>query len=631
MNRLVVGTAGHIDHGKTALVKALTGRDTDRLKEEKRRGISIDLGFAYFDLPNGLRAGFIDVPGHERFVRNMIAGACGIDIALMVVDAAEGVMPQTIEHAEIIGFLGIKEGLVALTKCSQADEEAQELAESDITDKLRGTFFGGKEIIRVDSVSGFGLEKLTSKLADLSESVASRDESAPARIYVDRVFAARGFGVVITGTLSEGTVRQGDILRAYGEKFDGSQSARVKHIQVHDETRSEAYAGQRTALNLSGIEKSDMGRGDQLAADGSLIGTDQVDARITLTARAGQALKERDRLRVYLGSRETFARAYPHTETRSIGPGESAFCKLRFERRAYVRKGDRFVVRRFSPMETIGGGMIADPSPKPRTKRDAKRADSLAIGLEGSDADAVEIYLKNEAAPQEAKKISLMTALGALRTDSSLKKLADEKKVCIVEGGYIHAETLGAYGEKIREALSKFHRERPLLPGMEREALRAKAALPLKSRGFDEIAGMLVGEGGLGSEGTLYFAPGFVPKLTDWQQKTRGEIEKLYADSGFAPPELSKISVGEKWREVFDSMVRTTLIPLGGEIFLHASKMEAAKDMIRRHCEANGSITLAEFRDMTGSSRKYCLAILEYLDGRKFTLRDGDRRVLKKG
>lgn len=343
MKHIIVGTAGHIDHGKTTLIKALTGRETDTLDEEKKRGISINLGFTFFDLPSGKRVGIVDVPGHEKFIKNMLAGASGLDMVMLVVAADEGVMPQTVEHIDILSFLNIKNGLIVLTKSDMVEEEFRELVKEDIKERMKGTFLENAEILEVDSVSKRGIPELIQKLDDMSEQIEEKNENSPARLNIDRVFTIKGHGTVVTGTLLEGKISVDDDLVVYPENL----KAKIRSIQVHGEDENTAYAGQRTAINISNVKKDEIGRGDVLAAPDSLEESMMLDVKMNMIKHVDKTLKHWDRLRLYHGTREILCRAVP-LDKEEIAPGESGFVQLRLEESIVSKKGDTFVVRSYS-------------------------------------------------------------------------------------------------------------------------------------------------------------------------------------------------------------------------------------------------------------------------------------------
>ncbi|MCL2873903.1 MAG: selenocysteine-specific translation elongation factor [Defluviitaleaceae bacterium] len=631
MKNIIIGTAGHIDHGKTTLVRSLTGNNTDTLPEEMKRGISINLGFTYFDLPSGKRAGIVDVPGHERFIKNMIAGACGIDIALLIVAATEGVKPQTIEHADIISFLSIKEGLVVLTKCGLADEDMKELAAQDVKERLEGTFFEDKEIVMVDSVSGSGFDKLISKIDELAAKTEERNSKSAPRLNIDRVFTKKGFGAVVTGTLSEGKIGLNDELCIYHYGNDEVSAAKIKNIQVHEENRQIAYAGQRAALNLAGLKASELTRGDVLAAKDSVMRTNIADAQLTASKNTKINLKMWDRLRVYLGSKEIFARFVPlwDQDKEALLPGESCFCQLRFEEDVYVKKDDAFVVRRYSPMETIGGGKILDPLPKKRRKVNENDVASLSVKLQGSDSDVIDGILRKSKEPMTLKSLASLSSQNEKQAEDAVGKLISDDAVVVINNLYLHIDTIEDWRAKLIELVAGFHNKFGLKPGMIKEELRSKAALPLKSKEFDLLISIFCKDKTFKTFENIISLYSFEQKYNDAQQKIYDRIEKTYLDAKYTPPAKADVAKDRASLEVFDSMIKKTLIMLDDVNFLHIIHLDAAKDMIKKHMHQNGSLTIAELRDMTGSSRKYCLLILEYFDNRNFTRRDGEKRVLR--
>lgn len=630
MKNVVIGTAGHIDHGKTTLIRALTGRNTDTLQEEIKRGISINLGFTYFDLPSGKRAGIVDVPGHERFIKNMIAGAYGIDIVLLTIAATESVKPQTIEHADIISFLGIKEGLIVMTKCDMADEIMRELVADDIKERLKGTFFENKEIVMIDSISGFGLDHLIEKIDKLTEKIEPRNIASPTRMNIDRVFTSKGFGTIVTGTLIEGKIFVNDELNIYHCETKHVTKTKIKNIQIHEKNVPSAYAGQRTALNLANVKASELMRGDILAAEDSVIHTAIADAQFSLTKNTKVSLKMWDRVRIYTGAREILARFVPlgELEQDAVLPGESGFCQLRFEKEIYLKKGDPFVMRRYSPMETIGGGKILDPAPRKRRRVGGDEMNAFSIKSEGSTSDIIEEFLKRATDKMTVKTLSALTSIGEEETKEALIMLMDKKIATNLNGFYFHINTIEDFRLSLVEKVADFHNKFGLKPGISKEELRSKTGLPIKPKEFDALLQVFSDDGTLKIVDNIVSLTNFSPQYTASQQKIYNEIEKSYLNSAFMPPPKSQFSGSKVSLEVFDSMVPKTLICLDDNNFLHINHMNSAKEMIRRHLSEHKTMSLAEFRDMTNSSRKYCLLILEYFDSHHFTRRDGETRRL---
>ncbi|MBQ6630708.1 MAG: selenocysteine-specific translation elongation factor, partial [Romboutsia sp.] len=382
MKNIIIGTAGHIDHGKTTLIKALTGRDTDTLEEEKKRGISINLGFTYFDLSNNKRAGIVDVPGHEKFIKNMLAGASGIDIVLFVVASDEGVMPQTIEHLDILSFLNIKKGIIVLTKSDIVDDEFKQLVKDDIREKTKGTFLEDVDILEVDSISKNGIDELIKKIDSISNDIEEKNQNSPARLNIDRVFSVKGFGTVVTGTLMEGKISIDDDLTVYPNMLN----TKIRSIQVHGENVKTAYAGQRTAINISNIKVEELKRGDVLGSPNSLEESMMLDIKLSLVKHSNKSIKHWDRLRLYHGTREILCRIVP-LDKDIVKPGESCYAQLRLEESIVTKKLDNIVLRNYSPLETIGGGIILDTKPKKHKRFDESIINSLKIKEKGEIKD----------------------------------------------------------------------------------------------------------------------------------------------------------------------------------------------------------------------------------------------------
>lgn len=391
MKHIIIGTAGHIDHGKTTLIKALTGRNTDRLKEERERGISIELGFTYFDLPNGQRAGIIDVPGHEKFIKNMLAGVIGIDIVLLVIAADEGIMPQTLEHLAILDLLGIEKGFIVLTKTDLVDEEWVELVEDDIQNEIKDTFLRNSPIVRVSSTKGKGVEDVISLINEYSMELEDREADDIPRLPVDRVFSISGFGTVVTGTLLSGKFEIGDEVQIY----PGDTLGRIRNLQVHDKDSNIAYAGQRVAINLAGVKKDNLHRGSVIASVDSMKDTMMLDVKVKLLKSLDRTIENRIRLKLYIGTEEVLCRMVL-LDKDELHPGEEAYAQLRLEEKIVAKRGDRFILRFYSPMFTIGGGEILDPNPDKKKRFDDDSIEELMILETGSPKHILEEIIKNK-------------------------------------------------------------------------------------------------------------------------------------------------------------------------------------------------------------------------------------------
>ncbi|NLW17263.1 MAG: selenocysteine-specific translation elongation factor, partial [Firmicutes bacterium] len=542
MKHVIIGTAGHIDHGKSSLIRALTNIETDRLKEEKARGITIELGFAYFDLPSGRRAGIVDVPGHERFIKNMLAGASGIDIVILVVAADEGVMPQTKEHLNILSLLQTQTGIVAVTKIDMVDPEWLELMIDDIASQLQGTFLENAPIIPVSAVTREGIPQLVDKIDELTAQVKSRDDHLPFRYPIDRVFSITGFGTVVTGTLISGQVRVGDKVEIYPQKLE----TRVRSLQVHGQQVETAYAGQRVAMNLAGVQVSDLERGNVLAAPGLLRTTLMLDVRLELLPDAEKPLANRDRLRLYTGTSEVLCRAVL-LDTDYLFPGESALVQLRLEEPVAVMTGDRFVVRTYSPMYTVGGGTILDAHPKKRRRFRAEGLQELKLRESGGDLQILNQTLLNysEQFPAETELFRL-TGRPAEQMSEALERLQEEDlALSVVADGithYLHAEHLQQLAERAREAVLAYHKRFPLRPGMPKEELRSRISRQANPKLFNSLITLITNEADLEVRGDVVAAH-------DWQVDFSGPYarmrERVLAQLGaapFTPPDIDELA-----------------------------------------------------------------------------------------
>lgn len=635
LKHVIIGTAGHIDHGKTTLIRALTGKDTDRLKEEKERGISIELGFTYFDLPSRRRAGIIDVPGHERFIKNMLAGVGGIDVVLLVVAADEGVMPQTKEHLNILTLLKIKKGIIVLTKTDMVDEEWLEIIKEQIKEDVADTFMEEAAIIPVSSVTGEGLDKLVREIDRVTEIVEPKDTDKPFRLPVDRVFSISGFGTIVTGTLISGTIREGDKVMIYPKKLE----SRVRTIQVHDVGVSAAEAGQRVAMNLAGIKLEEITRGDVVAAIDSMEPTYMFDARLELLKDAERSISNRDRLRIYHGSAEVFGRVVL-LDREELLPGESAFVQMRLEEEIACLKDDRFVIRFYSPMITIGGGTILDPNPPKRKRFKEDIIEELTIKEKGKLEDVIEqLLLKlSEVYPDAASIAKAAGNISIENCNSILEKLEEQKIIKTFKTNegifYVHNEFLEDLEQKVKIVLNDFHKKNPLRKGMSKEELRSKVLQSTKQRICDEFFGYLVSNRVIKINEQSVSLWDFKVKLSDEQEKIRKLIMNIYHENKYNPPKYKDLVIMLKLQDksvapVFNSLISDgELIKVDQDTVFSSEAIKDAKDMLVNFIKENKSIQLGEFRDLLGTSRKYAMAILDYFDQNKITKRVEDKRIL---
>ncbi|MCC5911555.1 MAG: selenocysteine-specific translation elongation factor [Clostridiaceae bacterium] len=630
MKNIVIGTAGHIDHGKTTLIKALTGRETDRLKEEKKRGISIELGFTYFDLPSGRRAGIIDVPGHEKFIRHMLAGAGGMDIVMLVIAADEGVMPQTKEHLDILSLLKIEKGVIVITKSNLVDREWLELIKEDIREKVKGTFFENAELLTVDSVEGIGIDDLIKTIDRLTDETESRDVSSPARMPIDRVFTVTGFGTVVTGTLMEGQIAIEDTLEILPEKI----KVRIRNIQVHGKSVDRAFAGQRVAINLANTKKEDIERGYVLTATGAMETTMMIDAKLKVLGDMAKEIENRTRVRLYHGSTEVFARVVI-LEKDKLQAGDLALVQLRLEESIAVKKGDRIVVRSYSPMETIGGAVVIDGNPEKHKRFDKTTIEELLTKEKGNPQDLLEKHIDKYSS--EFPNISFLAKISGEHIENIrvlIKQLDEKQKILMLnDSTIIHRNYYESIKDKGIEILKKYHEKNSLKVGISKEEFKSRL-LPHNSGKLGDIILEFLEEEKMIKILEKYVALyDFEIRFNTLQDEIKNLIEKKYLDYGFAPPKtedvLKDIPYNEKEvQAVLEAILGKTLIKINPDIILYKDAYLEIKDRLLDFLKENGTITLGEFRDLLNTSRKYAVAILEYFDNNRVTKRTEDKRVL---
>jgi len=620
---IVVGTAGHIDHGKTALVRALTGIDTDRLPEEKARGITIDIGFAYLEEPDGLMIEIVDVPGHERFVKNMLAGVGGIDLAMLVVAADEGVMPQTREHLAICSLLHIKSGLCVLTKRDLAEADWIELVRDDLAALVRGTFLEGAPIVAASAKTGDGLPELRATLAGLARRVPPKASDRLPRLPIDRVFTVKGFGTVVTGTLTEGRLGVDDRVEVYPRGIQ----AKIRGLQAHGHPVPEARAGQRTAVNLQGVERTALERGDVVGAPGTLVASVLVDGTLELLGDAPRPLKARDRVRFHTGTSEIMARVLL-LDRAELAPGESTYARFRLERRLVALPGDRFVLRSYSPIVTIGGGTLLDVSP-PRFKRKAP-ALLAHLGLleRGSEAEVLEEHVRHAGASGlRLDALSGRVPFGLERLRALLEdRLAGGALLAVDRDWFLHRETRERLRADALRVLEDFHRRNPLKPGMSREELRGRAG-GADERVFSHLLGVLEAEGAVRSEKDKVRLASHSLQLSPEQQKVVDRIEAEFRRAGAAPP-----TPEDTESELFQLLVADRrLIRVKEGLYFHADALRQIEGKLVALLREKKEIGPADIKDLLGISRKYAIPLLEYFDGQRVTQRVGERRVLRGG
>jgi selenocysteine-specific elongation factor len=631
MKSIIVGTAGHIDHGKTALVKALTGIDADRLEEEKRRGITIDIGFAHLELPveNGetIRVGFIDVPGHERFVRNMLAGIGGIDLVLLVIAADESIKPQTREHFDICRLLSVRRGITVITKSDLVDKETLDVVRLEVEEFVRGSFLEASQapIVAVSAMTGAGLEQLKQQLGKFALEVTRRDSNAPPRLPIDRVFTMKGFGTVVTGTLISGTIRKEDEL----EIFPAQQRVRVRGLQVHGQAEEQSIAGQRTALNLAGVSFEELSRGMTLSSTASFHPTKRIDVSLSLLQSA-KPLKQGARIHFHAYTMETAVEVFLY-EGKKLAPGEDAFAQLRLADSTLLLPGDRFIIRQFSPAVTIGGGIVLDNTPSARVKNLASHLDFLSILETGSPAEALLVRVTNRG----TRGISVADAVAQTGwTAGEIKSTASQ----IPEISQIHDLLIGTTGlAQIREAivstLDAFHKRNPLVAGMSKEELRER--LPAHPPAVFE---RLVVEGTKSNlielAGELVRLRGRGIVMKDEEEESKKVIEAAFASAGLKVPALKdvlaslKIDKTRAQKIVTLLMREKTLVKISDDLVFHASALGDLRKSLAVEKKKSPKMDVARFKEVTGVSRKYAIPLLEYLDREHVTRRVGDERVI---
>ncbi len=630
---VVVGTAGHIDHGKTSLVKALTGTDTDRLPEEKARGITIDLGFAFLEEPDGLTIEIVDVPGHERFIKNMLAGVGGIDVALLVIAADEGVMPQTREHLAICSLLQIQRGLVALTKTDLVEADWLELVREDVATLARGTFLEGGPIVPVSSRTGKGVDELRATLGELARAVPARGTDQLPRLPIDRVFTIKGFGTVVTGTLVAGRLRVDDRV----EVFPAGLQAKVRGVQTHGRPVTEATAGQRTAVNLQGVERASVERGNVLGLAGTLVPSVLMDATLELLGEAPRPLKTRDRVRVHTGTSEIMARVLL-LEAPELAPGRRAFARFRLEAPLVAQPGDRFVIRSYSPMVTIGGGTLLDIAP-PRFKLKAPaHLAHLTVLAGGAPEAVVEEHIRHAGGGGvRVAALSGRVPFGPERLRALLGTLQGAGRVVAVDRDwFVHPESQTRLRALVLAALEQFHRAFPLRPGMSREELRGRAGAA-DERVFGQLLEALAAEGVVRTERDKVRLAAHEVRLSPDQQKTVDRLEQDFLGAAAAPPSpeeaLARAGLtGDEEHELFQLLVEgRKLVRVKESLYFHAQALESIQAKLVAMLRERKEIGPADIKDLLGISRKYAIPLLEFFDARRVTTRVGERRVLRGG
>jgi selenocysteine-specific elongation factor len=628
---IIVGTAGHIDHGKSTLIEALTGTHPDRLEEEKRRGITIDLGFAFLE-DEGVRYGFVDVPGHERFVKNMLAGASGIDLVLLVIAADELIKPQTREHFDICRLLGVQRGVIALTKSDLADSDTREMARMEIEEFVKGTFLANAPIVEVSARTQQGLTELKAALRAAAQEISAKDTGRYFRLPIDRSFAVKGFGSVVTGTLFSGHVAVGDEV----ELLPSKKVLRVRGLQTGGKSVERADAGQRTAVNLAGIEHTAIQRGMVLSSRGRLRTTRRADVRLELLPGA-PALKHRARVHFHAGTLETIGEVYL-LGARELAPGGSAMAQIRLQEEAVLVRGDRFIVRQFSPVVTIGGGMVLDPHARRFSAKDSGRAQFLGTLEKGSREEILQAMAERNILGITAEEIIIRTGWVQQEIESAAKSLSEKKFIRIVSGEplILIAETIFTeIGKKLLARVERFHKENPLLPGVTREELKASLGRRVRPETFATALKLLLEQKKITLQGEFIKKAGAEITLAPEELRAQEQITQAFAKAGLAVPSAKEVlaqlkieaSRAEKLLQIL--LRERVLVRVSADLICHRDALDALTRLLVQYKKSKGDrISVPAFKELTGITRKYAIPLLEYLDRQRQTRREGDERVI---
>jgi len=635
VDNIILGTAGHIDHGKTSLVKALTGIETDRLKEEKERGITIELGFASLDLPNGRHIGIVDMPGHEKFVKNMVAGSSGIDVVVMVIAADEGVMPQTREHMEICNLMGICHGMIALTKTDLVDDDLRELAMEDIHDFISDTFLEDKPVVPVSSATGQGLGDFLTTLEKICTQVPPRKFSSIFRLPVDRVFSMKGFGTVITGTLISGQVSVGQDIMVFPRKV----TSKVRGLQVHSRSVETAMAGTRTAINFQGLDREAVFRGDVLSTPGALIESYMVDAQFHYLKSNTRPAKARTRVRFHSGTSEILGYMVL-LDRDTLLPGDTAPVQFRLESPVCCIKDDRYVVRSYSPVRTIGGGAILNPVSRKHKLKDTAMVDGLSDLADQDDEKTIAYVLSSGGyAGLSLNALRVMTNVPDKKLAARLQAMLAKQDAVLTDKEkqiYVHGTVFDEFKETVLARLTAYHRENPLKEGMPAQELKSKFQYVDDARFFNILFNRLEKEGLIALDKNLVKRSGFKVALQVDQHEIKGKIAGIYKESGLTPPFFRTIcrdlDLDRKTaRDVMQMLIdEKQVIKTKDDLFFDAHAVSDLSAKLIEYLKANEKITTPQFKDMTGISRKYVIPLIEHFDAIHLTIRVEDHRQLRK-
>ena len=629
MKNIIIGTAGHIDHGKTTLIKALTGRNTDRWEEEQRRGITIDLGFTYFDLKSGDRVGIIDVPGHEKFINNMVAGVVGMDLVMLVIAADEGIMPQTREHMDILGLLGIEKSIIVLNKCDLVEEEWIELVEEEVKEELEGTFLENAPVMKVSAATGQGIPELIDMIEKLTaDEVEQKDINTIPRLPIDRAFSMSGFGTVITGTLLAGSITKEDTL----EMYPLGKECKIRSIQVHGQPVERCYAGQRVAINLSNIKKSEIKRGCVLAPPNNMKNTMMLDVKMNILPSSMRILTNHARLHLFTGTSEVLCRAIL-LDKEEIGPGESGYVQLRLEEEIALRRGDKFIVRFYSPMETIGGGVVLEPNPTKKKRFHQETIEELERKESGSSEDIIDMHIHNSKDSMmtvaELAKITALSPEEVTEDVTSLEAQGMIKVFHMKKDSYTwHSSNDKAFQTELVEKLSDYHEKHPYRYGMQKAEIHNTFLKKVKPTVFDLYIDNLVEEGVIKRHNEFLSLPSHEIKKDALYEKTEKKLLEVFEKAQLDFPKLSEVDMDGIESDVIDDillllMEEGKIIKLGEELYTLTPYIENSKRIIQGLLSQKDLITMGEIRDALETSRKNAKLIVEYMDSIKVTKRNG--------
>jgi len=635
MQHFVLGTAGHVDHGKTSLIKALTGTDTDRLKEEKERGITIELGFASLALPCGHTLGIVDVPGHEKFIKHMVAGAAGIDLVLMVIAADEGIMPQTKEHLQICSLLGITTGLVALTKIDLVEKDWLELVRSEITDYLQDTFLAEAPIVPVSAVKETGIRELLAEIDKIVSRLQEKNDDGIFRLPVDRIFTMKGFGTVVTGTLISDKIKVGEDVQILPENI----STRIRGIQVHNQPTEEAFSGQRTALNLQGIDKATLARGNVLVRPQTLRPTKRLDVFFEYLASNTRKLKNRSLVRLHTGTTEIMTRIVL-LNADELSPGEKSFAQLILADEDVVVAGDHFVLRSYSPVTTIGGGRILDPLPGKHKRKNKKILDDLQILQSGALPEKISVLLERAGFNGiNVRSLAFRLGVHVKKIREALEKLFSDRQAILLSGDDTTALSSHLYAQMedlLMKSLADYHQNNPLKEGISKEELKAALAGTVSAKLFNMVLASLGKRNLIASDKDNVRLASHLVQLAGEEDALRRSIASTYTQAGLTPPSLADVLNGFKDRKIkAQNIVKLMikdgeLIKINEDLCFTGEALTRLREEYKAQLVRDGQATPATFKDLTGLSRKYIIPLMEYFDTSKLTVRVGDHRILRK-